>query len=306
MPWPDCKTASKLCVGGVCMYKLKPGCGLSNEWLVEHVTPAIQHCFGSGVAEILARPLLWACIDEACASMVPEHIRIRILNALQSVSEQSSLEAGENCVEKVLTIVSEVEGQVCLDEVSSQYTAAVAGTGAGGSDTEWKNMMYAKVTDMARDIKEVKDTQASHHAETNRRMHRMDQNVSRVGMFSAGARVQTVGGGGRARGDKPAQLSACPKNLYVLWAEYESGIGGNKAARLFTPVERGAVKFKYCRRRIAWGVIENMVNRSIAADVAIDTIYQECGGPNTRVNAVINKLKVFRRIGNPQLHMDPQ
>jgi len=36
-------------------------------------------------------------------------------------------------------------------------------------------------------------------------------------------------------------------------------------------------------------------------NITIDTIYQECGGPNTRVNAVINKLKGFRRIGNPQI-----
>ena len=60
LPWPDIKTASKLCVGGICKYKLKQGCGLSDEWLIAHVAPGIRECFGDGVAAILAKPLLWA------------------------------------------------------------------------------------------------------------------------------------------------------------------------------------------------------------------------------------------------------
>ena len=44
-----------------------------------------------------------------------------------------------------------------------------------------------------------------------------------------------VGGGGVGRANEsqavmPANLCKCPKNLYVLWAEFESGVGGNKPA----------------------------------------------------------------------------
>lgn len=219
LPWPDIKTASKLCVGGICMYKLKDGCGLSNEWLSEHVAPAIQQCFGSGVAEILAKPLLWACLDEECASMVPEHIRVRILNALRNFTEQSSLAEGENCVEKVLVIASEVEGVVSLDEVPSEYTAAIAGRGAGrgaaGLDADWKNMVIAKMNGMARDIVDIKNTQASHHEHNNRQNRRMERNVNRIAQC-AGTRVRNVGGsntaaggGGSVRRGKPANLCGC-------------------------------------------------------------------------------------------------
>ena len=46
-----------------------------------------------------------------------------------------------------------------------------------------------------------------------------------------------------------AQLSKRPKDLYTLWTEYTHGLGGLKAARDLSPVERGAVKQKYYRRK---------------------------------------------------------
>jgi hypothetical protein len=106
---------------------------------------------------------------------------------------------------------------------------------------------------------------------------------------------------------KPALLSKCPKNLHVLWAEYESGIGGNKPARLFAQADRGKVKYKYCQRKIVWDAIENMRTRGVSAAAAIERIYTECDGPTTPVHAVINKLREWRRAGegNPRLCIDP-
>ena len=43
-------------------------------------------------------------------------------------------------------------------------------------------------------------------------------------------------------------LSPNPQSLYLLWEEYENGIGGRKAALLFSREERGKVKDK-CHRR---------------------------------------------------------
>ena len=47
-----------------------------------------------------------------------------------------------------------------------------------------------------------------------------------------------------------ARLSSHPRCLHMLWNEYEFGIGVNKAAKLFTPEEHGAVKFKYCLQKV--------------------------------------------------------
>jgi hypothetical protein len=62
--------------------------------------------------------------------------------------------------------------------------------------------------------------------------------------------------------------------LYLLWGEYEHGIGGGKAARLFTSKEeRGRVKHKYHQRKIVWDRIALQVRAGVTAQVAIDHMY---------------------------------
>ena len=53
-----------------------------------------------------------------------------------------------------------------------------------------------------------------------------------------------------------ATLAPSLKSLHDLWIEYDCGIGGTK---LFTPSERGQVKFVYSRRNVAWKMIRNVV-----------------------------------------------
>ena len=75
MPWPDIKAALALCFGSICKYKLKESVNISDEWLAYHVCPGIQQCFGMSVAAILAKPLLWACMDEVWRDYVPDGLR---------------------------------------------------------------------------------------------------------------------------------------------------------------------------------------------------------------------------------------
>ena len=63
------------------------------------------------------------------------------------------------------------------------------------------------------------------------------------------------------------------------------------------------MRFMYCSRKIVWDAIEALVKRGLTSDVAIDWIYSECGGQNTKVNDVIKILKHFRQLGNVSLHM---
>ena len=52
-----------------------------------------------------------------------------------------------------------------------------------------------------------------------------------------------------------------------------------------------------------WDATEALVQRGLTSDVAIDRIYSECGGPNTKVNDVIKKLRHFWSFRNAALHM---
>jgi hypothetical protein len=93
-----------------------------------------------------------------------------------------------------------------------------------------------------------------------------------------------------------ATLSANPRSLHVLWEEYERGIGGRRAARLFTSDERGKVKHKYHRRKMVWDLISTLVRGGLTAQGAIDRIYDHYGRADS-VTTIITKMKNDRRNG---------
>ena len=107
-------------------------------------------------------------------------------------------------------------------------------------------------------------------------------------------------------GSKPAQapvvrLSKCPRNLYILWQEYEFGFEGRKPAREFTSEERGANKFAYSRRKVFWELVDKLTRRGYTSDVAIDKIYTVYGR-SLPVSTILLKLRQDRRRGgNPAI-----
>ena len=59
----------------------------------------------------------------------------------------------------------------------------------------------------------------------------------------------------------------------------------------------------YCQRNIIWETIEELVKRGLTSDAAIDLVYNESGGTNTKFNDVVSKLKAFQKNGNRVLHI---
>jgi hypothetical protein len=104
-----------------------------------------------------------------------------------------------------------------------------------------------------------------------------------------------------ARPSFESSLVANPRDLFVLWQEYEFGVGGRKAAKLFTSSERGKVKFKYSRRKIVWECIHRLIRSGYTADSAIDKIY-DVYGRSTSVSTIINRMRDDeKRGGQPEL-----
>ena len=104
-------------------------------------------------------------------------------------------------------------------------------------------------------------------------------------------------------GAAPASLNPNPKNLYEVWQEYQVGIGGRKAAKLFTAKERGGkVTHKYHRRKVVWSMVSGLVQVGLTADTAIDQIYAVYG-QQTSVTFIINGIKRDSKAGtlNPNL-----
>ena len=133
------------------------------------------------------------------------------------------------------------------------------------------------------------------------RAHNNAQQANNHGRGVAGG--SAIGGGAAANPLCPAELSPTPRTLYVLWQEYQFGIGGRKAARLFTREERGRVKHKYHRRKVVWDLVSRLINAGLTAQVACDRLYNVYGDDKT-VTTIINRLKQDTRNGT--LHVTLQ
>ena len=109
-------------------------------------------------------------------------------------------------------------------------------------------------------------------------------------------------GGGRKNAAVVAPcLSRQPKDLYILWAEYEHWIAGTKPAKAFTRCERGANKFAFSRRLVFWRMVVSLVARGHTSDLAIDMI-RLAYGRKLGVTATLNLMrKDQERGGHPKL-----
>ena len=91
------------------------------------------------------------------------------------------------------------------------------------------------------------------------------------------------------------------KSLYVLWQEYEFGIGGRKAAKIFSAEERGKVKFNYSLRKHYWELMVRLIRSGHIFNTAIDKIYSVYDRSRS-VTLILRELRKDSRTGGyPQL-----
>ena len=146
----------------------------------------------------------------------------------------------------------------------------------------------------------MRELAQNNHIHITRGVGTLISNTNRLALapgrrMGGGAGNQGGGGGDPAPAAAvAATLSPTPRSLYLLWQEYTVGIGGRKAARLFTAAERGQQKYKYTRRKVVWDAIDRMVRHGFTAQVAIDRIYQHYGR-ELSVTRIINDMLRDRR-----------
>ena len=96
-------------------------------------------------------------------------------------------------------------------------------------------------------------------------------------------------------------LTTCPRSLFVIWQEYEFGVGGRKAAKTFSARERGRVKFKYSLRNYFWSLMKQMILQGYSHTSAIDKIYSVYGN-NLSATQILHEIrKDSKNGGHPQL-----
>ena len=148
------------------------------------------------------------------------------------------------------------------------------------------------------------------HDTVMRRMDVLDRSVRRIAIQPVVRPVAAEGNGGGLGGRDGGQgaavvlprLSKRPKDLYVLWAEYEHGVGGVKPAKSFTRAERGHNKFAFSRRAVFWRMVVSLVARGHTSDLAIDKIYGVYGR-KLGVSAILAAMRKDRKEqgGHPEL-----
>jgi len=106
--------------------------------------------------------------------------------------------------------------------------------------------------------------------------------------------------------DPDAKLGRA-KTLLDLWHEWCHGLQGNKAARLFTPVEKGQkkVKFKFSRRNNFWIVMRHLTLGKGHSELSAIDLIEQCYGRNLPVTSMLKKLCEAKEKGyHPNLDMN--
>jgi hypothetical protein len=311
LPYPDARVAGLLCIGGPCKYQVLEESGVTDAFILNYVTPHVRTRTGDRTAIVLGRALLWlAFSEESDTTDLPLDIYPRIHDAYDAIG--NDLPEGRNPVKKIPLVITGNEGEVYIDEipdgmVGNNGNGDGAGNGAGGFiDRPVRQQLLAihsQLLGLTRADEELRASIQNLQTLCTRQYQTMNSNINRIAIQPA-RRVGPNGNNGNQQqqnnnvavgnnGGVPS-LSPTPRCLYVLWQEYQAGIGGRKAARLFTPRERGQVKHKFSRRKVVWETVERLVRGGLQANVAIDRIYMT-HGRELNVTRIINRMLADRK-----------
>ena len=299
VPFPDAKVASILCgPRGPCKYSAKAEVEVNDDFLCS-IAPRCAEAFGGDVAIILARSLLWAMfepetvrVNDVAVSIIPSDLRKKIMEAWTNSGRGND---DVNPIEKIGLLVSQRMDQLEVVPVNVALDAVVGqDTSQGGGGEEAIQNLGSQIFNLQQIVGDFRNEVMSLFCDQRRHINALSANVRRIAL-QPGIRgtVQQPVTNGRI---VPVRLSKCPRDLWVLWKEWEQGLGGGKPAKAFTHAERGANKFSFSRRKVFWDTVDGMVRRGQLSDVAIDNIYRVYGWNNS-VTKILNEMKRDRHRG---------
>jgi len=324
LPYPDAKVAEKLCIGGPCYYMWSDiddsTSEMMNAFVLTHVVPNIRRRLPDSATIVLGKALLWLIFSPVANNFVSTEFRDGVKGEMQNLlgrNHAARMEDDWNPIRKMPVVVSGDQGLVYIDEVGDVLDVngnGIANNGQGIGRGEQASIrsqilaMQASIFSMRRDQMELKADIGGVRILVEQGFRVVNGNVRRIALQPA----RRVMGSGETttvmNADEHSTAAAVlammnnavliptPRSLHDLWCEYQHGIGGRKAARLFSHSERGRVKYKYSRRKVVWDLIAKLVRAGHTADAAIDMIHAAYGGSSS-VTAIINGLKRDKKNG---------
>jgi hypothetical protein len=215
---------------------------MSTLWLRALVVPhmiASKHIQEGVALVLLALPILWGCFEVGMTNRFPPQMRNIIQQAYSAIRE-TSVEDGENPVKKTPLIVIGIEEEAHIDKIlpvedgdnaDGQMNNGPNARQAGFGQDHFE-ALYLQVFGLKRELHDVR--------EDNNRLHEqnywmMQQLSIRSIALQPVQRPQNEQAAAVALpGTNTATLSKNPRSIYILWQEFEFGIAGRKAAKVFT------------------------------------------------------------------------
>ncbi len=285
-----------------------------NTFVLSRVVPNIRKRLPESACLVLGKALLWLICSPVADEYIPSDFKRDVLLEWEHV-RGADFDAELNPIKKMAVTVSGDHGAVFIDMVATIEVNRLAGQVEGRPGTNNVTMrnqllgMQLGLLALRQDNFEIKTAINVVKLNLEQCFGILNGNIKRIALQPA--RRRTAGGGerddaadaaevpGRAAANilaMMATLMPTPRSLHDLWHKFHHGVGGRKAARLFSYSERGCSKHRYHRRKVVWDLVSSLVRMGDTAETTIDKIYAVYGG-QTSVTNIINGLKRDKRDG---------
>ena len=154
----------------------------------------------------------------------------------------------------------------------------VDGAATGDLDGVSVTLIQAQLTSIQAQLTQLAHTQTSSLstmkdaiAVNSRRVHSLVRNIDKVLYYRREDNFESESG---ASADN--DLMPRIPTIGMLWQEFQTGIGSNKAAKSFTSYDRGKNRYVYSRRKVFWDLMVKLIEEGYSATSAlanIDVVY---------------------------------
>jgi hypothetical protein len=246
------------------------GATTTASFILSTVVPNIRRRLTDSATLVLGKALLWLIYSpfDAANHVVPQAFKDRIRvqwNEIVTATVEGVVDCNAidyNPIQRVPVVVTGDQGCAYIDVVplfeegaaagERQGAGIVAGGGAGRIQAQLLSL-HSLASQIRRELQELRTNQMADRAIMTKSFTVVNANLRRINLQPG------VRGGTRRAPPAPdnddnvaaaalsaiagrvaaPSLSSNPKILFELWREYQVGIGGRKAARLFSQSERG-------------------------------------------------------------------
>ena len=325
--YQDAKVAEVLCIGGAIMYEIVEELmdTITDDWLLLNVVPHTRRRFSNdkNLCLVLAKALLYIClkeVQEGDAAVVPVPVilrnRVRSAYALLGLDEQHPVKkvplhihrVGESLVINKITNDNSIGAMI-----NNGTTAGVAAVGGGSISNEILQTLVIRMQNCEQAVQQQATSLHSaiteQHNFNARQFRILNNNVRCItGTIQGGFHYQnrnnqqltfvnTNGDADAVVEDTRATLTPNLRCLKSLWNEYQFGLQGRKAARMFTTAERNknrVTKQTYYRRNIIWDVMSKQMRRGLTIDQSVTEIHSVYG-TRSSISTISKQIAKDRR-----------